>query len=112
MESRKCKKWRHIRWSLRSITTELAELPIGGFKRPLAAKFRPAGKNKAAVNPEWLTDYSCYSALAPSACRYGRRNFFRNTRFHHIKAPVTAEIPGTSPKSAQSNSVSALNLPK
>jgi hypothetical protein len=53
-----------------------------------------------------------FAALAPSACRYGRRNFFRSTRFHHIKAPVTAEIPGTSPKSVQTDSVNELNLPK
>jgi len=40
-----------------------------------------------------------------------RRSFFRSTRFHHIRAPVPAMMPGASPNMVQSVSVSQLNLP-
>ena len=40
-----------------------------------------------------------------------RRSFFRSTRFHHIRAPVPAMMPGASPNMVQSASVSQLNLP-
>jgi pimeloyl-ACP methyl ester carboxylesterase len=39
------------------------------------------------------------------------RNFFRSTRFHHIKVPVLNKNAGISPKMIQRASVNLLNLP-